>query len=106
MPPKLIFNITVPPEALTALFSLFPDFNLKLDTIMATQLETAAQITALFTLVDKIGVEIDGSLAEIQALKDLLASAGNTDPAVTAAVDALAVRLSALDLKVPDAPVA
>jgi hypothetical protein len=104
MSSKLIFNIVVPPEALTALFSQLPDFKLKLDKIMVTQTETAAQITALFTLVDKIGVEIDSSLAEIQALKDLLVSAGNTDPAVTAAVDALAVRLTALDLKVPDAP--
>jgi len=103
MTTQLNLNIVITPEALLALFSLFPNFNGKLDKIMATQAETAAQITGLLTLVDKIGTEIDGSLTEIQALKDLLAAAGNTDPAVTAAVQALADRLGALDLKVPDA---
>jgi hypothetical protein len=102
--PQLTLNITITPEALIALFSLFPSINAKLDKIMTTQAETAAQISGLLTVVDKIGVEIDASLAEIQALKDLITNAGNTDPAVTAALDALTARLTALDLKVPDAP--
>lgn len=99
-------SVVITAEVLAALFSLFPNFNGKLDKIMATQAETAAQITGLLTLVDKIGTEIDNSLTEIQALKDLLAGAGAVDPAVTAAVDALAARLGALDLKVPDSPAA
>ena len=110
-------SLVITPEALSALFSLFPNLNGKLDKIMATQAQTAidvvaltAQVDALFPVVEKIGAEIDASLTEIQALKDLLADSGNTDPAVTAALQALATRwgsfatnLAALDLKVPDA---
>lgn len=97
-------TVVITPEVLTALLSFAPNINRKLDTIMATQAETAARITGLMTLVDKIGAEIDNSLTEIQALKDLLQSSGTTDPEVTKAVDALAARLGALDLKVPDSP--
>lgn len=78
----------------------------KLDQIMSTQTEEAARITALLAVVDKIGGETTAALTEIQQLKDIVANMQNADPALTAAVDALAQRLKTVDDLIPDAPAA
>ena len=80
--------------------------NRKLDTIMATQAETATTIAALTAQVTKIQAETDSILAKIatltQQLADAIAAAGQTDPAVTTALTALQSAVQVEDDKVPD----
>jgi chromosome segregation ATPase len=73
----------------------------KLDTIMATQAEQTAKLTAIGDKLDKASAEI---LAAIQALKDAQANAGNTTPEEDAATARLETAAQSLDDIVPDAP--
>lgn len=73
--------------------------------LMATQKELADQVTALGATVAKIGTETSKSLQMITDLQAQVAAAGTADPALVAAVDALAVQLKGVDDLVPDAPV-
>jgi uncharacterized protein YoxC len=79
----------------------------KLEAIMATQVETAAQITALTAQVSKIGGETRTLITRIEELTAALADAGNTAPEVETALAALAEQVGVVDLLVqdPDAPV-
>ena len=71
----------------------------ELSDIMATQDELAAKLSAIGDELDKATAEI---VAAIQALKDALAAAGSTTPAVDAAVTRLETGAKALDDLNPD----
>ena len=73
---------------------------IKLDNIMATQAQLAAQLSAIGDELDKATAEI---VAAIQALKDALAAAGGTTPEVDAAVTRLEGGAKSLDDMNPDA---
>jgi len=74
-----------------------------LETIMATQQELTAQITAATEKLTKIGTETGTLLTKIEELKTALANAGNVSPELQAAVDALAAQAAVVDDLVPDA---
>ena len=67
--------------------------------IMATQSEIAARIVAFTEQLEKAKGEI------VSALEVVIASVGNASPELTAAVDALAVKVQALDDLNADEPV-
>jgi len=98
---------------LKALFSI-------LQTLERLEMNDAQMLERLMTLdtalasigteVGKIGTETGNLLSEMQALKDALANAGNTSPAVDAAMAAIEARvltiasgLESVDSLVPDA---
>lgn len=82
------------------LFKLY----LKLNKIMATQAELAAQLTALTGQVTKIGTETQATLQKVQELQDALNNAGEVTPEVQAAFDALKASVQSVDDLVADAP--
>lgn len=75
----------------------------RLESIMTTQAQLAAQLTALAAQADKAKAEILAKFADLQAAID---AAGNTTPEVDAALAALATSIQATDDLVPDAPTA
>lgn len=79
---------------LEKIFETVINNNQKLNKIMSTQAEVAAQLTALSTQLDKALAEIQ---AEIQKLTDAVAAAGASTPEVDAALDALKAKVQALD---------
>lgn len=91
----------------------------RLDAIMTTQAEVTAALTAATQKLDaalstltKVSGETGALLVEIQTLKDLIASMGNTvSPELAAAVEAVASKAQAvadaatgIDGQVPDEP--
>jgi chromosome segregation ATPase len=60
------------------------------------------QLDGTTAIVVKVGTETDGLKAEVVALKDALAQAGNTTPAVDAAFAALEQRAASLGAAVTD----
>lgn len=81
------------------LLKLLFDHNLKLDKIMATQQEAAAQLGGVLAELQKANTEIQ---AKIQALVDAANNASNVTPELQAAVDALVPAAQSLDDIVPD----
>lgn len=77
------------------------NINRKLDKLMATADESTKELGEIKDQLVKANTEIQ---AKIQALVDAANNAGNTDPAVQAAIDALKPAAQALDDVVPDAP--
>lgn len=75
--------------------------NRKLNTIMATQEQEAAQLKAINDQFVKAAAEI---VAQVQALVDALAAAGSTSPEVDAATSDLMATAQKLDGLNPDAP--
>lgn len=69
--------------------------------IMATQAETAVQLQNLTAQISKVSGEVTTILAALEAARAL---AGETDPAVTAQVDALKTAVQGVDDLNPDAP--
>jgi len=67
------------------------------------QAELLDHLTTLNIAVGKVGDETTALVAEVQALKDALAVAGNTSPEVDAALAAVEVRVQTVDGLVPDA---
>ena len=78
----------------------------RLESIMATQAEAAAQLATIAGTLDKVSGETTALLNEVQTLKDAAANAGNVTPELQAAIDAVASRAAAIDALVPDAPAA
>jgi len=76
-----------------------------LHKIMATQAESAAQVTTLTAQVTKIGTESRTLLTKIDELLALIAGGSpNTSPELQAAIDALQAQVQVVDDLVPDAP--
>lgn len=88
-------HIPQPPEIPAAITE-------RLDNIMTTQTELAQQITDLTAQNEKARAEVLAKIADMQAALD---AAGNVDPAVLAAFDALKASVQADDDIVAD-PVA
>ena len=86
-------HIPQPPEIPAAITE-------RLDNIMTTQTELAQQITDLTAQNEKARAEVLAKIADMQAALD---AAGNVDPAVLAAFDALKASVQADDDIVPDA---
>ena len=77
--------------------------NKRLEIIMGTQAELAAQINEVTNTVAKIGVETQSLLTKVTELTDLLAAGGNTTPEVDAAIAALVAQAAVVDELVADA---
>jgi len=77
--------------------------NKRLEIIMGTQAELAAQINEVTNTVAKIGVETKSLLTKVTELTDLLAAGGNTTPEVDAAIAALVAQADVVDGLVADA---
>lgn len=73
---------------------------------MTTQTELAAGLAEIHATVQKIGTETSATLQKVADLETALANAGNVDPAVQEAFDALKASVKAVDDLVPDAPAA
>lgn len=69
--------------------------------IMSTQAELAASLQALADKTDKIIAEVQASTAELQAA---IAAAGNSTPAIDAAMLRLSTALQVADDLNPDVP--
>jgi hypothetical protein len=78
----------------------------KVNAIVTTQAELAAALSELKSTIDKIGTESTTTLQKVTDLETALANAGNVDPAVQEAFDALKASVKAVDDLVPDAPAA
>lgn len=82
----------------------------KVDRIMATQAEMAAQITALKDQVAKVGTEIAGVQTAVTTLQTRVAeleaiiAAATVTPELQAAFDALKAQVQTVDDAIPDAP--
>jgi len=86
--------------------SLLLSINTKVNSIMATQDQLSADLTAISTQVAKIGEESKSTLAKVAELEAQLAAAGGTTPAVDAALAALKAQVQVVDDLVADAPAA
>lgn len=84
-------------------FGTNPDQLEKLESIMTTQAQLAAQLTALAEQATKAKNEV---LAKFDELQVAITNAGNVTPEVETALAALATAVQATDDLVPDAPVA
>ena len=76
----------------------------KVDKLMATQAELAASLDLVSVQINKIASESSATLAKVADLEAALAAAGNTSPAVDAALAALKAQVQIVDDLVPDAP--
>jgi len=76
----------------------------RLDTIMASQAELAAELATVTAEVEKIGNETRALLQKIDDLTAALATSGATTPEVDAALAALKAQVLIVDQLVPDAP--
>lgn len=81
-----------------------PTIDERLSKIMATQVELAAALEALTAQMAKIGGETTSLVTKVQELTDALAAAGNTSPAVDAALAALQAQAGVVDGMVGDLP--
>lgn len=97
--PNLQVHVHVHQDTDTA--RLLQHINDKVNTIMATQAQLAADLQALKDQLDKAKGEI---VAKVQALEDALANAGGTTPEVDAALLALKGAAQSMDDLNPDAP--
>lgn len=86
--------------ALVAL-AFFLNLNRKVNCIMSTQQELAAQLTGLKDQLGKVAGEITGKIA---SLEEAVRNAGNTTPEVDQALADLRTTVQQLDDIVPDAP--
>jgi len=86
---------------LEQIWQILRRINQRTKNIMASQEDEAAQLSKIGDQLDKATGEITSA---IQQLKDALASAGSTTPAVDAAVARLTTIAQGLDDIVPDAP--
>lgn len=81
--------------------------NRKLDTIMATQAELAADLILLKAQTNKIfaeqGARFDALTTRIAELEALIRGGGEVTPEVTAALAELKTALQSLDDTIPDA---
>lgn len=84
----------------------FLSIHQKLDKIMSTQTELAAQVQAIGTQVAKIGEESKITLQKVTDLEFALANQDNVSPELQAAVDALKQQVQVVDDLVADAPAA
>lgn len=78
----------------------------KLNTIMATQAELAAQLNEVTTQVGKIKTETQATLTKVSELEAALANQDNVSPELQTAFDNLKAQVIAVDELIPDAPVA
>lgn len=76
----------------------------RIETIMATQAEHAAELRAMVDKVDKIGAETRTLITKINDLTAAIEAAGGTTPEVEDAMAALKSQLAVVDDLVPDAP--
>lgn len=76
----------------------------KVDQLMATQAELAAELFGIRTSVTKIGTETAATLAKVAELEAALAAAGGTTPEVDAALAALKAQVQVVDDLVLDSP--
>lgn len=76
--------------------------NRKLDNIMATQAEAAAQLKTISTELVKVGTETQTLLDKVTALQDAAANADNVSPELQAAIEAVATQATKVDDLVPD----
>jgi hypothetical protein len=83
--------------------ALLHSLHRKVNLIMATQAELAADLRSVTTQVAKIGVETGNTLARVVELEALLSSTGATTPEVDEAVAALKAQAQLTDDLVPDA---
>lgn len=92
---------------------LLQQLNLKVDAIMGTQAEIVEQLERANTSLTKVAGEIDGLQAasdalttEVARLNEVIAGMGNeASPELTQAASAVEAAATALDEKIPDAPV-
>ena len=75
----------------------------KVEAIMSTQVELAAELSNVTAHVAKIGTETQTLLGKIAELAAAIATAGNTTPEVDAALAALQEQVIVVDDLVPDA---
>lgn len=77
------------------------EVQIALERLLMTQAELTVKVSDLSTSVAKIGAETTKSL---QMIADLQTQVAGADPALVAAVDALATQLQSVDDLVPDQP--
>jgi uncharacterized protein YoxC len=70
---------------------------------MATQEEAAAQLEAINTQLQKIGTETQSLLDKVTELQNAAAAAGEVQPALQTAIDAVSAQAKVVDDLVPDA---
>ena len=87
-----------------SLLESFLSIHQKLDKIMSTQTELAAQVQAISAQVSKIGEESKVTLQKVIDLETALANQDNVSPELQAAVDALKKQVQVVDDLVADAP--
>jgi uncharacterized hydantoinase/oxoprolinase family protein len=76
----------------------------KLEMIMLTQAELAAQVATIGAQVTKIGAETTKLLAKIDELNAVIAAGAGVTPELQAAVDEVAAQAKTVDDLVPDVP--
>lgn len=76
----------------------------KVDRLTMTQDELATKLGEVTAQVAKIGTEVSATLQKVTELEAALAAAGNTTPAVDAALAALKAQAQKTDDLIPDAP--
>jgi hypothetical protein len=92
-------------DQLRRIIRLHHELNAKVETIMATQTELAAELAAVTAKVAKIGLETATTLDKVVELEGALVAGGNTSPAVDEALTALKAQVQLVDDLIPDAPV-
>jgi uncharacterized phage infection (PIP) family protein YhgE len=80
------------------------NINRKLNQIMATQAEAAAQLQGISAELTKVAAETQTLLDNVKALQDAATAAGNVSPELQAAIDQVAAQAKTVDDLVPDAP--
>lgn len=108
--PKYFCNSTSQPVTIHIhndfgpLLESFLSIHQKLEKIMSTQTEFAAQVQAISTQVAKIGEESKITLQKVIDLEAALANQDNVSPELQAAVDELKQQVQVVDDLVADAP--
>lgn len=97
-------NVRVTIIGLEWLEPLIVQINWRLDQIMSTQAELAAQLDELGVQLEKIAAETQSLLDKIDELGAIIAAGGNVTPELQAAFDAVRAQAQVVDDKVPDAP--
>lgn len=96
-------NVRITILGLEWLEPLLARINWKLDKIMATEAELAAQLQDNTAQIQKIGTETRSLLDKVQQLLDQIASA-QVSPELQAAADGVKAQLQVVDDLVPDNP--
>ena len=107
----LHFHLALGANALRPIVTLLEKLLMDTTAIKASLAASETKIDALTTTLGKVSAETSASLAEIQTLRDIIASMQNPDPELVAVVGRIAAKVQAaadaaagIDAQVPDEP--